>query len=146
MPDPPPFIFVPPTPLFQWVRLGLEARGPSAAARISWARAGGPSAAATAREGRRTKMKGGPKIQYWENPVTMLAASRMIELSIVLLFRISNCFDRAPLCAKLESCRKAHFMSFVHAKTTFGRPKSYTKTMLYHCISDTRLLVLYKPI
>ena len=29
-PPPPPFIFV---PLFHWVRLGFEARGPSAAAR-----------------------------------------------------------------------------------------------------------------
>ena len=31
---PPPLIFVSPSPLFQLVRLGLEARGPSAAARI----------------------------------------------------------------------------------------------------------------
>ena len=32
--DPPsPFIFVPLSPLFQWVRLSLEARGQSAAAR-----------------------------------------------------------------------------------------------------------------
>ena len=30
----PPFLFVHPSPLFQWVRLGQEARGPSAAARI----------------------------------------------------------------------------------------------------------------
>ena len=56
-PSPPPFIFVPPSPLFQWVRLGQEARGPSAAAR----------------EGDRgTKIKGGGGgtrnlIQYWEN-------------------------------------------------------------------------------
>ena len=34
VPPPPLFIFVPvPSPLFQWVRLGLEARGPSAEAR-----------------------------------------------------------------------------------------------------------------
>ena len=43
-PPPPPLIFVPPSLLFQWVRLGLEARGPSAAAR---------------EEDRGTKMKGG---------------------------------------------------------------------------------------
>ena len=30
----PPLHFSTPSPLFQWVRLGLEARGPSAAARI----------------------------------------------------------------------------------------------------------------
>ena len=43
-PPPPSFIFVPPSPSFKWVRLGVEARGPSVAAR----------------EGEKgTKMKGG---------------------------------------------------------------------------------------
>ena len=41
---PPSFIFVPPSPSFKWVRLGVEARGPSVASR----------------EGEKgTKMKGG---------------------------------------------------------------------------------------
>ena len=36
LPPPPPFIFVPTSPLFQWGRLGLKNRGPSAAARESY--------------------------------------------------------------------------------------------------------------
>ena len=76
-PSPPPLIFVPPTPLFQWVRLGLQAggralrleqaKGPSAAARIGQGaeRCGQRMGEGYKNEGR----GGGPEIQYWENPV-----------------------------------------------------------------------------
>ena len=51
---PPPFSFVPPSPLFQWVRLGLGARGPSAAAS---SKAKGHSAAASKARGRALRLE-----------------------------------------------------------------------------------------
>jgi len=48
--------------LFQWVRLGLKARGPRAAARRWPSAATGEGERGTKREG------GGTEILYWKNP------------------------------------------------------------------------------
>ena len=82
---PPPSLHFCLIPLFQWVRLGLEARGSSAAAR----------------EGERgTKLKGGgrgPEIQFWGNPYFLISLSFPV-VSFPVIYSVgetrkSICFD-----------------------------------------------------